>query len=414
VRILVVSSSFGTGGYGRHCAEVSGYLAEMGHTLHVLTCPGEKAETKNGIEVTLTLARDPNWDSSLPGYAQFFLYHRRRERHNIQVLRQIIHHFKPDLLFVWQGTGLHRSLFVEAERLGYPVVYRLCDYWPSVPDEYLVYWQKTAERGYFRLLKLFLTPLALWLLRRWSKPGAVNFDYSICVSDAVCQELRQAGVSLKKAKTIFNGINLQMFLNDLSELTYPRRRDGVISLLYGGGLLEHKGVHIAIEAIHHLRTMPESPAVQLTIIGEGPAPYVAHLHSLIHKWQLTDQVRFESPIPREEMPAMLRQFDVLLFPSLYEEPLARMMQEAMAAGVVVVGTTTGGSKEILQDGQNSLVANAGDAQDMVRQIQRLTDPILYQTLASEGQQTVLEECDIYQTTKDVASYLEQTVLEKRI
>jgi glycosyltransferase involved in cell wall biosynthesis len=89
------------------------------------------------------------------------------------------------------------------------------------------------------------------------------------------------------------------------------------------------------------------------------------------------------------MPAQLATHDVLIFPSEWPEPLARMTQEAMASGAVVVGTITGGTGEILIDGETGLVFPPGDAPALARCIRRLqTDPALFSHLARNGRQCV--------------------------
>lgn len=411
MKILVISSSYGTGGYGQLCEEVSTYLAGYGHEVRVLTCSGEQGAGQGTVPVAHVLLRDPDWSSRWPGYMQFYVSHRRRQEHNLRVLVQVLSDFSPDVVFIWQGTGLDRILFVTVERAGFPSVYRLCDYWPSVPDEYWVHWTKPATRPWLGPLKQVLAGPALALLRREGKPFALDFDRSICVSDALCAHLHQAGVPLRKAVTIFNGINLQQFLIDLATLPSPRHGPGTLSLLYGGALLEHKGVHVAIEAIRHLQAEPIEAEVRLTILGEGPEPYVSRLRQLISDWRLEEYVHLKAPVTRQCLPEVLRQHDILLFPSLYEEPLARMTQEAMAAGVVVVGTATGGSKEILKDGVNALIAEPGDAAGMAVHVQHLLDAGLYRRLAAAAQQTVIERCDIQRTTRAVEAYLLQASQE---
>jgi glycosyltransferase involved in cell wall biosynthesis len=106
------------------------------------------------------------------------------------------------------------------------------------------------------------------------------------------------------------------------------------------------------------------------------------------------------------MPAILQQFDVLVFPSIYEEPLARIVQEAMAAGLVVVGTTTGGTKEILKDGETGLTFAPEDADYLAEQIARLmNDHDLFCRLAQAGRQTVLENFTLVRMVKEIEAYL---------
>jgi len=57
---------------------------------------------------------------------------------------------------------------------------------------------------------------------------------------------------------------------------------------------------------------------------------------------LTNFVTFRERIDRAQIPDLLLGFDVFLFPSVWEEPLARSVQEAMACGLVVDPATTTG------------------------------------------------------------------------
>ena len=110
------------------------------------------------------------------------------------------------------------------------------------------------------------------------------------------------------------------------------------------------------------------------------------------------------------MPALLRRFDVLVFPSVWEEPLARVMQEAMATGLVVVGTTTGGSKELLVDGETGLAFAAEDAAGLAAQLTRLAaEPGLYPRLAKAGRQAVVERFNIERMVDQVEGYLRAEV-----
>jgi len=96
-----------------------------------------------------------------------------------------------------------------------------------------------------------------------------------------------------------------------------------------------------------------------------------------------------------DLPGFLAQFDILLLPSIWEEPLARIMQEGLASGMVVVGSSTGGTKETIIDGENGLLFPAGDGQELAEALVRLIDePSLRATLAQNGKHTAEEQFDI--------------------
>jgi glycosyltransferase involved in cell wall biosynthesis len=155
-------------------------------------------------------------------------------------------------------------------------------------------------------------------------------------------------------------------------------------LLYIGRLERMKGVHTLVGA---MRDVPA--AVTLDIVGSGEPDYTAELQAMVSAGDLGTRVRLRGPVPRTQIPLLLRSCDALVFPSEWEEPFARSVLEAMAAGLPVIGTTTGGTGELLIDGVTGLTYAAGNAQDLAVQIRRLADdPQLRRQLAATGCETV--------------------------
>ena len=100
---------------------------------------------------------------------------------------------------------------------------------------------------------------------------------------------------------------------------------------------------------------------------------------------LDGTVTFLGRFEHAKMPELLKGFDVLAFPSTWQEPLARMMMEGLAAGLALVSTTTGGTGEVLVNGRNSLTFEAGDETGLAGQLARLLDePSLIAELAQNG------------------------------
>jgi glycosyltransferase involved in cell wall biosynthesis len=72
-----------------------------------------------------------------------------------------------------------------------------------------------------------------------------------------------------------------------------------------------------------------------------------------------------------------------LFTSIWQEPFGRVIVEAMASGLAVVGTAVGGAAEMLVHDENSLVFEAGDSTSLARALRRLIEsPALRDTLGS--------------------------------
>jgi 1,4-alpha-glucan branching enzyme len=168
-----------------------------------------------------------------------------------------------------------------------------------------------------------------------------------------------------------------------------------------------KGVHTVLEAFGILcqREAAQSLA-SLTILGDGPANYMQHLRERVAILGIGNRVEFLAPVRREQMPEVLSKYDVLIVSSEYAEPIARSMQEGMAMGLLVIGTVTGGSGELLQHEHNGLVFTAADAQSLAAQIARAGSlPGLRAKLAQQGQKDVRANFDIRLTVERIENYL---------
>ncbi|HEY9709366.1 MAG TPA: glycosyltransferase, partial [Oculatellaceae cyanobacterium] len=95
--------------------------------------------------------------------------------------------------------------------------------------------------------------------------------------------------------------------------------------------------------------------------------------------------------------------------------LARITHEAMASGLVVVGTTTGGTKEILRDGETGLTFAPEDADGLAEQVTRLSrDLDLCSRLAQAGRRAVLENFTLDKMVKEIEIYLKDCLVRNSL
>jgi glycosyltransferase involved in cell wall biosynthesis len=404
MRILFLSNFFPParpGGYTQWCHEVTERLAGRGHTIGVLTSCYEVAKapaSEQNIYRLLHLEGDLAYYQPL----HFFTRWKKQHRENLVFLEHTVKDFAPDLIFVWGMWALSKALPALAEQL-LPgrVVYYLSDYWPSALDMHTTYWQSPARRWPMQVPKRVLSKVVMSILAKEGQPD-LKLEQVICVSARVRDLLVEAGLPIQHARIIYGGTDVQRF-SSVREREY---RSGHLKLLYAGQFVRHKGVHTAIEAMARLVNKRGMKQVSLTLVGSGHPDYEAFLRDLVEREHLHDFVTFHKPVSKDEMPVILQQFDVLIFPSIYEEPLARMTQEAMASGLVVVGTITGGTKEILRDDETGFTFAPEDADGLAEQVNRLIiDPDLCYRLAQAGRQTVLENFTLDKMVKEIEAYL---------
>ena len=201
-------------------------------------------------------------------------------------------------------------------------------------------------------------------------------DRVILVSEAT----RWAFAPHSKQTLIYNGVELSALRPPLSP---PRWRGGKTlradlnldpdALLIGivTRITPEKGIHLLIEATAKLKA---SPYIQLLVVG-GPyfpkdAEYIDSLKIQTEKLGIADRVIFTGFL--EDTGAILSLLDVVLLASTIPEACPRTIIEAMAAGVPVIATSLGGSKELVTP-ETGLLVPAKDADAFAAAITQLAE-----------------------------------------
>lgn len=446
MKILILTNFYPPhhiGGYGMLCLEVVDSLRARGHTVTVLSGKhGVAHDTVEGhIHRRLTLESDLYYYQARHAWRYPFV-----KRRNFAILREFVASTQPDIIFIWGMWALSKEVAKLAEELcPGRVAYYLANPWPIDPNLHQAYWDSPATTPLRRVAKeIMRAPARLWLHKEWQKIP-LQFDHALCCSAALRDQLRDAATPLKQAPVIYEGIDLEPYLaqhpllprtghgngyrmangngrhgqeavvdtagvttvgvTTVGVTTAAVEREPTFSLLFVGTLGEHKGVHTTIEAMAELGR-EERRHVHLTILGSGHPHYEARLHQLVQTHHLHANVTFQQPIPRHELPTFLGNYQVLLLPSIWEEPLARIMQEGLASGLVVIGAATGGTKEIIRHGENGLLFPAADAVALAACLRSLwTDPALALRLAAAGRQTAIEHFALVRMVDEIERYL---------
>ena len=185
-----------------------------------------------------------------------------------------------------------------------------------------------------------------------------------------------------------------------------------MSLLYIGRLTPEKGAHTAIEAMGRLVHEHGLKNFKLTIVGDGEADYLTHLRQLAETKNVASFVTFQPALPKAALPALYQRSDIFLFTSIWAEPFGRVIVEAMASGVAVVGTKVGGAAEILIDEQNALTFTADDPASLSDQLKRLIESRdLRQRLADSARETAVRKFDIRRMIEEIEAYLQNIALQ---
>jgi glycosyltransferase involved in cell wall biosynthesis len=349
----------------------------------------------------------PDYRAKLSAGLQFFLTRRRDVEHNRACLRAQIRQFDPDVIFIWHLYGLPKSIALEAESSGAGVAYWLAGESPAEPDEFDLYWRRIGRSPLARIGKGLAGSLALAMLRAEGQPRPKMAHVGI-VSEYLRQQGLKAGTLPAHTQVIYNGVELHLFCQPVrAQLTGP------LTILQAGRVSADKGAHTTIEAIGRLAQQGVTQ-VRLIVAGSGPTDYAERLREIVVQSGLEDRVTFLGWQPREQMPSIMADSHVLVLPTENQEPFARVVLEAMANGLTVISTLTGGTGEIVKHGETGLTFPAGDSAALALQIKRLVDdPALRIDLAKCGQALVLEHFSLDRMVENCERLLAEAQADRR-
>lgn len=181
-------------------------------------------------------------------------------------------------------------------------------------------------------------------------------------------ELRRMGLEGDRVDTVPCGVDLRVFT--AAERRAPGTRP--LRALTMSRLVPRKGVDDAIRAVAAV------DGAELVVAG-GPAsarmetdPEVARLRSLAGELGAAERVRFAGPVPRAEVPALMRDADVLLALPWYE-PFGITPVEAAACGTPVIASAVGGMIDTVVHEVTGLHVPARDHEAAARALRRLLD-----------------------------------------
>ena len=183
------------------------------------------------------------------------------------------------------------------------------------------------------------------------------------------------GIGAEKTVVSHYGIDT----SDLAEVAGERRQSSTLRLGFVGTLAPHKGCDVLVRAFKMLQ-----PGLDATLSVHGdPGRYPSFVKELRELAGDDERISFHGAFPREEVGHVMSEIDVLVVPSRWYENAPGVIFEAFAAQVPVVATDLRGMSGFVRHGENGLLFELEDAEDLSRQLRRLREePGLLKTLKS--------------------------------
>jgi glycosyltransferase involved in cell wall biosynthesis len=386
-------------------------LEELGHEVVVLTSSyGLPAAQQDGNTWrTLHYAPAARIDRNrslwhqinlLTDYYQFFHYPA-----NAKELQRVIAATKPDVLYVWEITGIGLNSMLKAlMAVNLPVVFHLGNYWLH----YALSPQTEQTRLHTRWLKKMLI----------GRVPSLTYTSLIAVSQSVKQEYAEAGCDAERIEVIYNGIDARFLTTARNEdenshnTSEPKAKD--IQLIYVGRLCVEKGVMVILQALDILVKEQNRYHFHLNIFGDGDEVYIRELEAFLQQKGLVQCVTFHGKVPQGELIKHYDRSEIMLVPSIWKEPFGLVVAEAMARGLPIIASNLGGPSEIVTHDVDGLLIEPGKVQALIAAILQLSaDPAKCKQLGQAARSTVRERFLIEENAKRVEQHLQRAIPRKK-
>jgi colanic acid/amylovoran biosynthesis glycosyltransferase len=298
-----------------------------------------------------------------------------------QILKDIVRYSRNPLIFVKNLAVFPKVIFI-AEIVKKKNIEHIHAHWGST----------TATMAYI-ISRLTGIPWS-FTLHRWDikednmlKEKVKSAKFVRCISEHGKNELLEiiGGNYREKIKVIHMGVKVPI---DVSESEEPK---SLFTIVTPANLLEVKGHKYLIEACLNL-VRQGIKNFQCFFYGNGPMR--VKLESLIREKKLINFVKMPGVLPHEKLIKLYKnkEIDVVVLPSITtkteHEGIPVSLMEAMAYGIPVISTNTGGIPELLSGGVGIIVEEKSPEQLAEAILKIMKNKDLRKELAERGLQRI--------------------------
>jgi glycosyltransferase involved in cell wall biosynthesis len=361
------------GGAERAVQILAEALSRRGHSVCVITL-GEFDGDWRGVINGVTVYRLPlqNWYWPYSGFvanaAERAAWH-VRDFHNAAMsarVGSVLDAESPDVLHTNNLAGFSVGIWAEAGQRRVPVVHTLHDYYLMCPPSAMCRKAEAERVVNCEQICARCLPFAAYRRRASQAVQAV-----VGVSQYILDRHIHGGFfrDSRTAKVIFNSVRP-------AQGKHRESRNGSLAFGFMGRICAEKGVRWLLEAF----TRNAHPRDRLVIAGKGEPRFVASLKG-----------EFSSPsvafIGHVDPAVFYEQVDVVVIPSLWNEPFGRTAIEALAYRIPVIASDRGGIPEVIQDGRTGMIVDPDEPGSLARAMTRFSDePEMAGRLGANGAQ----------------------------
>lgn len=341
-RILMACAAFPPfidGGGPISAMMVAKLLIAAGHEVLVVNVSGEdKREIFDGVPVRRLKSLNVDWNYRLPRPAWKKALWHALENFNPRafvVMRREIRRFRPDVVLTDSIENVNVATWAAAKSCGIPTVHIL-------RSAFLLCWKASMRKGGDNCGRACGSCQATSYGKKLSSRfvdavvGETNF--------IVGRHLEHGYFPNASAHVVAGAVPP---VQGASARPAPEGRPVRFGFI---------GVHDPVKGLDTLaaaaRRLEGEAGIEFVIAGSGPEDYARRLRAAF-----PDKTRFLGWTKPEDF---FPQIDVLVTPSLFREPFGRVVIEAFANGVPVIGARSGGIPESIEPGVSGGIFEPGD------------------------------------------------------
>lgn len=232
----------------------------------------------------------------------------------------------------------------------------------------------------------------------------------IATSQPLLENQRRQKTRFKRVYTIANAIDLSEYQGAADRLGV-RREFGLspdaILVIVVGRLMRRKGLDIFLQALAQI--VPQHPQLHGLIVGGEEINEISlqnQLQQLAQDLGIGDHIHFSGP--RNDVPRLLLASDIASFVPSEPEPFGRVIIEAMAAGLPVIGARHGAIPDIIRDQETGLLVPAADPSALAAALQHLlAQPAKARALGQAGRIRAAAHYSIEQQIRQLTTLYDQ-------
>jgi len=350
MKILIVNTLYAPnqiGGAEKSVQTLAEKFTLLGHAVKVV-CLGKENSNYEiaNVKVKVIKIKNNYWpfEKKNKSTYQKFIWHFKDSRNTSynHDFKEIIKEFKPDILFTNNLSGFSTNIWAVAKSLGVKTVHSLRDY----------YLQCSKSTKFKNNLNCEEICLNCKILSNSKKKNSHQIDYLVGISKYILEDHIKNGYFKSVPKeVVFNGFNLKFNEN-------KKRRNKAIVFGFIGQIKESKGIELILKCFSKITNCDW----KLLVAGELDTTYLSHLNSLNN----SSKVNYLGYVESDNF---FKKIDILVVPSLWNEPFGRVVLESFINKTPVLASNVGGISELMSINKNFLFET--NQESLTQQIERI-------------------------------------------